>query len=62
MNTEETELNRIQIKMRTLFQEVVKDNPTDNHFTTIARACSIVGISIDEQKEIEKDVIRGTER
>jgi hypothetical protein len=43
-------------KMRNIFRNVVKDNPSDIHFTTIARACSLIGIGIDEQKAIEKEV------
>jgi hypothetical protein len=52
----ETEFDLIQDKMRNLFRDVVKDAPADIHFTTIARACMIVGIGIDEQKDIEKEV------
>ena len=52
----ETELDNIQSKMKVIFRNVINDNPTDKHFTTAARACSIVGISIEEQKVIEKDV------
>jgi len=56
LGTIESELGLIQDKIRALFINVVKSNPADIHFTTIARTCTIVGINIEEQKRMEEDV------
>lgn len=48
-----------ETKMKTLFEDVVTDqksNKNELQFTAAARACSIVGISIEELMEIEKNV------
>ena len=48
-----------ETKMKTLFEDVVTDqksNKNELQFTAAARACSIIGISIEELMEIEKNV------
>lgn len=59
----ESDLEYIKEQIKTLFENVVKDTKTfgdspfyEGQFTAAARACSICGIGIDEQKAIEKSI------
>ena len=57
----ESDIEHMKTQMKALFIEVVKDQKTHKNeaqFTAAARACSIVGISIEEQKEIEAGEIK----
>lgn len=55
----ESDIEHMKTQMKALFIEVCKDQKNKKNeaqFTAAARACSIVGIPIKEQKEIEGNV------
>ena len=59
----ESDIEYMKTQMKTLFENVVKDTKTfgdsafyEGQFTAAARACSICGVGIDEQKAIENAI------
>ena len=56
---EET-IEKSKVKVRSIFEGVIRDqkyNRNEEQFTAAARACSAVGISIEEQIAIERDLV-----